>query len=388
MSTHTERVVAATRRSALVTAVFIALVTMGLLAAIECAARIVEIWFPPRAADLGIGFDTNTRLFVPSPDNPSVLATQPAKCQSFHDQRFDLAKPEGTLRVFALGGSSVNYLQYGLLGLDVRLEKALGQRYRRVEIINAGGLSYGSQRLVPIASEVLKYDPDLILLYCGHNEFEELEQLEFAGLGGLAWQQRLSHLAIFRLIRDRKAAWAIGQLQREHNAAILAHPDIDYIKVWHHTFTPEEVSERMRSYRRNLTLIARMCHERNVPLIIGTVPSNLISPSVPPEHAAKLQPAKDLYAQGKYKEGAALMRQVLRTVPRHQASDAENDIIRGVAREQKLDLADVESAVIAAEPNGVPGETLFKDECHLNDKGNRILIDAYEQRILPHYRQP
>ncbi len=365
--------------------VCIGLITLALLIVLEGAARIAERWAAPLDVDLGLGFDPDTRLFIPSPEAPDILVTHPAKRQAFREQKFRVAKEEGTFRAFALGGSSVNYLGEGLLGLDARLQGAFAGRYNRVEIINAGGLTYGSQRIVPIVAEVLKYAPDLILLYSGHNEFEELEQMEYVDLDGLPWQRRLSHLALFRLIRDRKARWTMRRLEREHNQAIMAHSDVDYLKVWQHTFTEGEVEERMRSYRRNLVMIARMCEARAVPLIIGTVPSNLLKPSLTPESASGFEPAKALYAEGRYAEGMAATRLFLRSVPRHQASDTENEIIRAVAKEYGLTLADVETAVCAAEPHGVPGETLFSDECHLTLEGNIILIDVFEQAIRRYY---
>jgi hypothetical protein len=361
------------------------LITLALLALLEGAARIAERWDPPLDVDLGLGFDADTHVFMPSPEDPSVMVTHPAKRQAFREQHFRAAKDEGTLRIFALGGSSVNYLGAGLLGLDARLHSALANRFSRVEIINAGGLTYGSQRIVPIVAEVLKYAPDLILLYSGHNEFEELEQMEFVNLEGLPWQRRLSYLALFRFVRDRKAAWTLWQIEREHNRAIMANSDVDYLKVWHHTFTSGEVKERMRSYRRNLILIARMCEARGVPLIIGTVPSNLLHPSLTPECVKGFEPAKELYAQGRFEEGMAATRKFLRSVPRHQSSDAENEIIRAVAREYGLELADVEAAVCAAEPHGVPGETLFNDECHLNTEGNFILVGVFEKAVRRYY---
>ncbi|HRZ16716.1 MAG TPA: SGNH/GDSL hydrolase family protein, partial [Candidatus Hydrogenedentes bacterium] len=68
--------------------------------------------------------------------------------------------------------------------------------------------------------------------------------------------------------------------------------------------------------------------------------------------------------------------------PRHQSSDLENAILRELAAENGVPLADVEAAVIAAEPHGVPGETLFNDHCHLNPAGNALLVRVYEKEIL------
>ena len=52
-----------------------------------------------------------------------------------------------------------------------------------------------------------------------------------------------------------------------------------------------------------------------------------------------------------------------------------------MAEKYKVPLADVEQAIIAAEPHQIPGETLFSDRCHLDGDGNAILTATYEKVI-------
>ena len=350
-------------------------------AALEGAARVFELWRPPLPVDLGQGFDENSRLFVPKAGNPLVFQTNPRKAVSFNHQEFRRRKPADTLRVFVLGGSSVKYLDYELPLLEDRLEEAL-PRYAQVEIINCGGLSYGSHRLVLIAAEVLSYAPDLVLVYSGHNEFEELEQLDLAGLDLLPVQRLLDHSALYRLLRDRIASHRIAGLEQDRARRDVVDSIPDASKAWRHEFSEEEVAERMAAYRANLTKIIEMCRERGVPVIIGTVPSNLVKPALPGEAGEAYEAVLELFARERFEEGRALAQRILAGAIRHQASDKENAIIRDLAREYDIPLADVEAAVTAAEPNHIPGETLFNDHCHLNPTGNKILARVYEQRIL------
>jgi tetratricopeptide (TPR) repeat protein len=44
---------------------------------------------------------------------------------------------------------------------------------RSWQVINCGGVSYASYRIAPLVKEVLQYQPDLIVLATGHNEFLE-----------------------------------------------------------------------------------------------------------------------------------------------------------------------------------------------------------------------
>ena len=349
---------------------------------LEIAARVVETWVPPRQVDLGQGFTPDIPLFVPSPDHPEMMITNPAREASFNKQTFPKKKPAGSLRIFALGGSSIKYMDYEFPEMAKRLAPQVAPKYSQVQIVNCGALSYGSHRIVPIAAEVLNYEPDVITLYCAHNEFEEIEQLRIANLKTLPLQRLLSKSALCRFIRDRIATFEISQLQQDYNKRLLANSIPDSSKAWGHNFTPEELAERMIKYRNNLSVIIQMCQDRHVPIIIGSVPSNLIKPSLAGEPGRRYQDVLDLFAKGDYDKGQALARDILRHSPRHQSSDEENGIIRSLARQYGAPLADVEAFVIAKEPHHVPGETLFNDHCHLNPEGNKLLAAAYEEQIV------
>ncbi|MGC8845828.1 MAG: SGNH/GDSL hydrolase family protein, partial [Candidatus Hydrogenedens sp.] len=193
-----------------------------LLFSLELIARIIEIWLPPMVTDIGLGFTEDSRLFIPDPYDSRYLITHPNKTVAFQNQRFLKNKPSGTLRIFFLGGSSVNYVNYELPNLSERLEETLKPRYKEVEIINCGGLSYGTHRLVLIAREIVNYNPDLVMIYSGHNEFEEIEQLHLARVQITKLQRVLFSSAMMRFIRDRIATYQISQLEKEHNRRMLA----------------------------------------------------------------------------------------------------------------------------------------------------------------------
>ena len=41
------------------------------------------------------------------------------------------------------------------------------------EVVNAGGVSYASYRVAALMEELVAYEPDLFIVYTGHNEFLE-----------------------------------------------------------------------------------------------------------------------------------------------------------------------------------------------------------------------
>ena len=363
--------------------VFAAVAVAGFLALLELTARAVEIWKPPMAVDIGAGFVPWSRVFVPSSADSGVLETAATKRSSFRTQTFAARKDASTLRIVVLGGSSVNYADREFREMAARVLDAFRPRWNRVELVNAGGFGYGSGRLRIVAAEILEYDPDVVLLHEANNEFEEVEQLELASLGTLGVQEAGSRSALVRVTRDLLVAWQAERLAAEHarlKAATDTVPDLD--RAWDHDFTAAEVAQRMALFRENFAAIADACAQRNVPLVVGTVPSNIVYPAWR-DKTVDYQQVRDLFAQGRFEEGKALGRRLLVEYRnRHQSSDAENGIIRSLASDRGFALADVEAAITAAEPHGLPGETLFIDHCHLNDRGRGILAGTYEAAVV------
>lgn len=351
----------------------------------EIGFRILEIVRPPLHIDFGLGFNDDSRVFVESPRQPDYMETDPAKRVSFVRQRFRGDKPANIFRIVALGGSSVNYLEPEFNKLE-RLLSAEFDSFDEIEIINCGGLAYGSHRLVLVMREMLEYQPDLILLYTGHNEFEEVEQLTLSGVENLRFERTISKSAIVRFLRDRKAAYDLDRLEKEHNRRVLAREepvsDSNFARAWSFEFDDQDVQDRMKSYEHNLKLILTTARNQGVPLIMGTVASNLATPYLPREAAMRYEEVYDSWQAGAAEEGLRLAKQILaETKGRHQCSDLENNILRELADEFAVPLIDVETMVTSAEPHGIPGETLFDDHCHLNAAGRDVWIEGYEPEI-------
>ncbi|MDP8299066.1 MAG: SGNH/GDSL hydrolase family protein, partial [Candidatus Tantalella remota] len=317
--------------------------------------------------------------------NDLYRITNPKKLICFEDQKFTEIKSLGSLRIVALGGSSVQFLGLGehfdILERDL-LEEFKG-KYKRVEIINAGGASYGTGRLVLVLKEMLQYDPDMVLLYAGHNEFEELAQLKLVKVGYVRFMDFMSNFAIYRFFRDRLTDVWISILENEHNKRLLSMYDPVIQPAWHHNFTEEEDLDRMEAYENNLSLIINICQKNGISLVIGTVSSNLVMPFLPEKERKEYYVVYGLIKKKEYKEALKTAREILKATPgRHQSSDLENEIIRKLSKKHNILLADVEQKIMDNEPHGIPGEKLFADHCHLNKKGNVLLIETYKDSII------
>jgi len=162
-----------------------------------------------------VGFAGARPLYVrrTAPDGRPLRKTAPGKLQWFNKQTFPERKAPGACRIFCLGGSTT----YGRPYRDVAsfccwLRKFLkaAEPGREWEVINAGGISYASYRIAVLMRELLEYEPDLFIVYAGHNEF--LEKRTYARIARLprcvrrlgAALSRLRLYALLRRIRTRR----------------------------------------------------------------------------------------------------------------------------------------------------------------------------------------
>jgi len=155
--------------SAAVTVVFFLLLE-GLLA-------LVGVRPQPYADDPYVGFSGVSRLFVKTTasDGSSEFVTADNKLTLFNLQRFAARKGDAT-RIFCVGGSTTAGRPYddatSFCGW-LRELLPIADPGRIWDVINAGGVSYASYRVALLMEELIEYEPDLFVVYTGHNEFLE-----------------------------------------------------------------------------------------------------------------------------------------------------------------------------------------------------------------------
>ncbi len=130
---------------------------------------------PDLSVDPFVGFHAVNPLFVLNVQGDRYEIPM-SRQDYFRPESFAADKPADEYRVFCLGGSTVQGRPFAIetsftSWLELSLQVA--EPHRSWEVINCGGVSYATYRLIPILQEVLEHQPDLIILYTGHNEFLE-----------------------------------------------------------------------------------------------------------------------------------------------------------------------------------------------------------------------
>ena len=167
-------------------AIFGALVTVGFFVLLELAAGLAGVEPALYSEDPYVGFARHLPLFIVDDEaaEPGTLRTAPNKESFFSPQRFRLAKAPDEYRIFALGGSTTYGRPYygDAVSFPAWLRALLPEAdpSRSWQVINAGGISYASYRVALLMEELVEYEPDLFIVYTGHNEF--LERRTYADL--------------------------------------------------------------------------------------------------------------------------------------------------------------------------------------------------------------
>ena len=336
-------------------------------------------------------------------------------------------------RVVFVGASTVQgYPQPRRLAAPSFLKEMLQDALpgRRVQVFNLGITSIASFAVGKVLEDAMELEPDLAIVYAGHNEFYGLY-----GVGeqptprynrfhyGLL-QYRLARLVsrLLDIVRgDQVAAIDLLQIMGERGAVPPGSP------------RREAALAHLRGSYRGM---ARLCRERQVPLIFctlvandaGFAPAGAAEPVLRSAEMARWQAKMEdieglldgnavdadgtaaalvglasvagsslenawwwdlqgraLSAMGRGEEAFAAFRRAreLDTMP-WRAPQAHNRVIRELAREEGVALADVESVFLDASPSEGIGWELMADHVHPSVRGQYLLasavVAALEQR--------
>ncbi len=177
----------------------LAVVSVGVfLALLEGVLSLAGVRPLSLTEDPYVGFASGQPLFLKKTGSDGVerYETNPVKLTHFNLQSFPVKKAPGTYRIFCLGGSTT----YGHPYRDptsysgwLREILAGADSTRHFEVINCGGISYASYREAQLVEELIQYQPDLFVIYAGHNEF--LEERTYRGARKLPrWLRETSSL--------------------------------------------------------------------------------------------------------------------------------------------------------------------------------------------------
>jgi len=193
--------------------VFALIPLVALWFVVEGGLRLAGVGTTLEHEDPFVGFESTLPLFVLDEDDRgrTIYRTASNKRRFFNAQRFLAQKPAASKRIFCLGGSTT----YGRPYADTTsfcgwLREALFvlDPDTHWEVVNAGGISYASYRVAALMDELAGYEPDLFVVYTGHNEF--LEERTYSAVRDTpAWWRKID-----RRLRGLRSYAVVSRLTR------------------------------------------------------------------------------------------------------------------------------------------------------------------------------
>lgn len=276
--------------------------SLGLLVllAVEGLLRLGNWGTPDPAEDPFAGFANVRPLFALSEDGSHYEIAENRR-DWFYNVQFDAEKGPDTYRIFCIGGSTVAGRPYTVeTAFSTFLQVMVRQLDpdRNWEVINCGGISYASYRLVPIVEEVLaNYEPDLLIVYTGHNEF--LEDRTYEHLKGLPTAvtkpyELASHLRLFNVIRQSYLGLTGKGTASIMDARAILPEEVDALLEhqggMEHYYRDDAWHQRvMEHFELNLDRMCVLAENVGVPLLFMNPSCNLRdTPPFKSEHRADL----------------------------------------------------------------------------------------------------
>jgi tetratricopeptide (TPR) repeat protein len=298
-------------------------------------------------------------------------------------------KPTNTFRVFMVGESAMKgYPQPRNLASSAFLQAMLQDAWpdRTVEVINLGTTAVASYPVLGMMTEALEFEPDLIIIHTGHNEFFGTYGVASIGHSGAKpWM-----LDVTRFYHSLALKQGLEKVLRRK--APDANRTLMETMVGQDYVAPEDWRRHAaaRNLHHNLSAMIERCHQHHVPVLVCTLPSNessLAPIGRPPASGATpagasaqehFQQGRTLSVQGRFKEALAefIKARDLDTMPWRATSTAQ-DAVRRATREQGGSLCDLELSFRNASPGGIIGWELMDDHVHPTLRGQALMAETF-----------
>lgn len=358
------------------------------------------------------GFDN--RQWIPAADGELFLNPEITKRYFYTVQRvphsngdlFDEVKKKNAFRVFVLGESSAAGYPFLPLGsfshyLSDRLK--LVYPSSKIEVVNLGLTAVNSFTLRDLFPGVLDQQPDLILIYTGHNEY--YGALGVGSMESLGTSREMVNFLLY--LNKFKTAILIRNIIRGilklfsgdegASGTLMSRMAKDqFIEYESDTYR-----KGIEQFEGNMEDILVMAKEKNVPVVLSTLVSNLKDqPPFVSIKSEKYPPAGTIFKQAELSlnsgniEAADSLFRFAKDLDglRFRAPEELNMKIKSLCGRFNLPLVDADSAFAFVSSGNIVGNNLMTDHLHPTLRGYQIIgklfFDKMKESNLVPFSEP
>ena len=339
--------------------------------------------------------------------------------------RMKQQKSDEDFRVFCLGGSTTGGPFPAILN-----ELLIRSEVNKVaEVVNLGITTFNSYQVLDIAKKLPQYDPDLLVIYMGHNEI--YGPLGVGSKVALGTSRHVINLVL--RLREFKIFQLANNLYSSFRASPVEHSGKErspYKRMVNSSLAPRHPlrEQAIENFTGNLHEILSIADHHQIPVIVGTIVSNLRDwrpfDSEPPPDALDVARWQQLLESGKaafernhLEESERIYQTAIELFPDHaqthfdlghvylamghrdqaersfrtardldvlpiRAPSAVNETIRRVAEEADVVLADFEAVFEDHHADSVMGKPVFFEHLHPTVPGDYLIASHLTNIIL------
>ena len=392
-------------------------------------------------------FGYDLRLFIPYHENQDLLIANTNVSLRYFSKKdmtgfgtvdsFWKGKRPNTKRIFVLGGSTTaGYPYFFNGGFPTMMKERLVTAYPdcEFEVINLGMTAINSYTVRDFTKECLDYDPDLLLIYAGHNEFYgalgpgSSQGSFFQSIGGrtaILFYLKIKRLRLYQVIHK-----IINKIQPPPTSKKNKGTETLMSKLAKEQEIPYQsrlYQRTLRDFEANIRDIIQCCQERNVPVLIGTLVSNLrdqrpfVSVSDPSidkeEFDKKVDKIKIFMRNRNFNIALTHLQELMDNNPFHaliyffagrcseflgdfeqakiyyrqardydglrfRASQEMNILIKSLEEEPEVSVSDIAGLIESESSNGLIGNTLMLEHLHPTVEGNFFIAKSFANTLI------
>ncbi|MFY0593908.1 hypothetical protein [Roseivirga sp.] len=296
---------------------------------------------------------------------------------------FESEKSDSTFRIFVQGASTSAGFPYHNASSPRLLEQKLSALYPNlnIEVVNTSLVATNSFTLLDLSDDIIKQQPDAVIIYSGHNEF-------YGALGVASSQSfgksplltnlylKLKHVKTVQLVKNIIRSFYSNKPEGDRETLMAK-----MVKEESIPFDSKLHESGVKQYEFNISALLQKYQEAEIPVYISTLVSNL--KDFKPFTSSEKGGADSLYSEAEKMlstnniERAKGLFQNARDFDllKFRATSGIENLVPVLAKKYNAELVNMRTAFEAASDQGIVGNDLMNEHVHPNLKGQRIMAD-------------